>query len=305
VLKHLTLVDTDEHRAGTVGTAFGVKNRIQDYHEILGEVDGVIVATPHSSHHGIAMDFLREGAHVLCEKPLAVTAADAREMIAQAEQSGVTLSVNNTRRLYPSFKAVKKLILDGSFGKIRSITYLDGEDFSWPTVSGFFFDRQSSKGVLLDLGAHALDAICWWIGRKPDLISCRTDSFGGPEGAVSVKFQNESSQGEVRLSWLARLQNRYSIECEDAHISGGTKDWGKLTIRLGSEKPRIMEVESAGDSWRILSERMVDNFLGVIGGKCDPLVPAREVVESIRLIDESYAAAERFDMPWVDNIERI
>jgi predicted dehydrogenase len=301
----LTLVDTDEQRLEMVGNAFGTKKRIKDYHEILGEVDGAIVATPNSSHHRISIDFLRESSHVLCEKPLAVAATDAREMIAQAEQSGVTLSANNIRRLYPSFQAVKKLISEGSLGEVRSIVYLDGEDFSWPTVTGFFFDRQSSKGVLLDQGAHALDAICWWIGCKPDLISCRTDSFGGPEAAVAVRFKRGSTTGEVRLSWLARLRNRYSIECENGRILGGTRDWGKLTVGLGSEKPRIMEVDPTTESWRVLREKMVDNFLSVVAGKAEPLVPAREVVESLELIDESYAAAERFDMPWCDNVECI
>jgi predicted dehydrogenase len=301
----LTLVDTDEQRLSTVGNAFCTKKGIKDYHEILGEVDGAIVATPHSSHHRIAMDFLREGSHVLCEKPLAAVAPDAREMIAQAEKSGVTLSVNNIRRLYPSFNEVKRIISKGTLGEVSSIVYLDGEVFSWPTVTGFFFDRQSSKGVLLDHGAHALDAICWWIGCKPDLISCQTDSFGGPEAAVAVKFRRGSITGEVRLSWLARLRNRYSIECENGRILGGTRDWGKLTVVLGSGKPRIMEVDPTTESWRVLRERMVDNFLSVVAGKADPLVPAREVVESLELIDESYAAAERFEMAWCDNVECI
>ncbi len=308
LLKHLTLVDTNEQRLKTIQSTSGTRNCIKDYHEILGEVDGVIVATPHYSHHRIALDFLREGVHVLCEKPLAVTASDASEMIAQAARSGVTLSVNHIYRLYPSYKTVKKLVSGGSVGKIRSIIYVDGRDFTWPTVSGFYFDKQSSKGVLLDQGAHALDTICWWLGCKPDVISCRTDSFGGPEAAVSVRFQHESCIGEVTLSWLAKLRNCYWIECERGNVWGGTEDWGKLTIELDSTKPRTVEVDRTTDSERILEtlrEGMVDNFLNVIRGRAAPLVPAIEVLESIKLIDESYAAAERFSMPWYDNIERI
>jgi len=303
VFQQLILVDLDEQRLRTIQTNYGAKIGVKDYREILGHVDGVIVATPHFSHYSITMDFLREGAHVLCEKPLADSGRDVREMIAQAKASGVTLSVNNIFRLYPSFKRVKKLISDKSLGKIRSITYLDGEEFGWPTVSGFYFDKRYSKGVLLDKGAHALDTICWWIGCKPTLISCQTDSFGGPEAAVSVKFQHETLRGEVRLSWLAKLQNRYRIECESGYVSGGTQDWGRVSVGPGSGKPRIMEVDSTAHPEQILRETMVDNFLDVVCGKSDPLVPATEVVGSIDLIEESYAAAKRFDMPWCDNIE--
>jgi predicted dehydrogenase len=305
VLKQLILVDTNEERRRKVEVAFGAKRGIQDYSEILGEVDGVIVATPHWSHHQIAMDFLREHAHVLCEKPFALLFSDAREMIAQAERSSVTLSVNNILRLYPSYNTVKKLLSDESLGQIRSITYYDGEAFGWPTVSGFYFSKQSSKGVLLDQGAHAVDAVCWWMGCKPELISCQTDSFGGPEAAVSVKFRHGSCVGEVRLSWLAKLQNRYSLNCENGQIWGGTKDWGRFGLKLDSAEPRTVEVDSTTNYEPILRQRMVDNFLSVIEGRAEPLVPAEEVVQSIQFIDESYSAAERFSMPWCDNIECV
>jgi predicted dehydrogenase len=303
ILDQLVLVDNNEQRLSIIKTNFGVKKGFQDYHEILGEVDGVIVATPHSSHSRIAIDFLREGAHVLCEKPLAITASDAKDMIMQAERFGVTLSVNNVYRLYPSFRKVKELILDGSVGEVRSITYLHGHHFSWPTVSGFYFGNQSRKGVLLDQGAHALDAICWWVGCRPDLISCQTDSYGGPEAQVSLKFRHGSFVGEAMLSWLTPLLNRYEIDCERACISGGTEDWGHLTVRFGSAKPRELYVDGASDPDRVLREKVVDNFLDVIRGNADPLVPASEVVDSIQLIEESYAAAERFEMPWCDNVD--
>jgi predicted dehydrogenase len=151
---------------------------------------------------------------------------------------------------------------------------------------------------------HALDAICWWIG-KPDLVSCRTDSYGGPEAVASVKFQLKSCKGEVRVSWLAQLRNQYSIEADGGHIFGNTKDWRKLTLRLSSAEPKIIEVGPTGDFSKLTSDRMIDNFLDVISGDAEPLILGREVVESIELIDECYSAAERFSMPWCDRIEHI
>jgi len=305
VWKRLILVETNEERRRWISDEFGISGLTQDYHETLDKVDGVIIATPHYSHHPIAMDFLRQGVHVLCEKPLAVTAPDAKEMVAQAEKSGVTLSVNNFKRLFPSFIAVKRLISDGSIGNLRSITYYEGHEFhGWPTASGFYFDKQRSpKGALLDLGAHALDAVCWWMG-KPDLVSCRTDSFGGPEACASVKFRLKSCVGEVRLSWLANLQDLYTIQGDGGNICGGTRDSRSLTAKFGSAQPRLIEADQTTDSSKATDE-MIDNFLSVILEKAEPLIPAREVIESLELIDECYDAAERFSMPWTDNVECI
>jgi UDP-N-acetylglucosamine 3-dehydrogenase len=302
VLKRATLVDTNETRLRQISATYGTSCHTKDYREIIEKVDGVIIATPHFSHHSIAMDFLREGVHVLCEKPLAVTAPHAKEMLAQAEKSKVTLSVNNNRRLYPSYKKVKELLVDGSIGELRSISYFAGEDFrGWPTVSGFYFDRQQSpRGVLLDQGAHALDAICWWLGHKPDLVSCRTDSFGGPEAVAWTALRDRSCQIEVRLSWLAKLQNRYLIEGDRGTIFGGTEDWDRLKVTLGSAKPKTMTIDTPPG---LLSAQMVDNFLNVVSGSAEPLIPAKEVVDSIELIDQCYDAAERFTMPWCDKIE--
>ena len=302
VWKRLILVDTNEERLREVSAEFGVSGLTQDYHEILDKADGVIIATPHYSHHPIAMDFLRQGVHVLCEKPLAVTASDAKEMVAQAEQSGVTLSVNNLKRLFPSFMAVKRLISDGSIGNVHSITYHEGRAFrGWPTASGFYFDKERSpKGALLDLGAHALDVLCWWMG-KPDLVSCRTDSFGGPEACASVNFRLRSCLGEVKVSWLADLQDLYSIQGDGGNICGGTRDWRYLTARFGSGKPRRIDAGSP----KARGKRMIDNFLSVILEKAEPLIPGREVIDSLELIDECYDAAERFSMPWTENVERL
>ena len=306
VFKELALVDKDEGRLKEVSADFGISYLTQDYHEILDKIDGVIIATPHFSHHPIAMDFLQQGVHVLCEKPLAVTASYAKEMISQAEQSGVTLSVNNVKRLFPSFMAVKRLISDGSIGDVHSITYYEGYNFrGYPTSSGFYFDRQlSPKGVLLDRGAHALDAVCWWIG-KPDLVSCETDSFGGPEAAASVKFQLKSCTGEVRLSWLAEQQNLYSLKGDRGHICGNTNDWRRLSAKFGSAKPRPIEVDSKSDYSAVTSMRMIDNFLSVIREEAEPLIPAREVIESLEMIDECYHEAKRFSLPWIDNVEQL
>lgn len=301
VLERLVLVDSNEARAQKAACAFNVHNYVCDYHEILNEVDAAIIAVPHHLHYRISMDFLIKGVHVLCEKPLAVSSVEAKEMVAQAEKSGVTISVNNTRRLFPSYPKIKELVSAGTIGNLLSLKYFDGEDFRWPTASGFYFNSETSpKGVLLDRGAHVLDAICWWLGGKPKLLSCETDSFGGPEAVASIEFEHNNCSGQVRLSWLSKLQNTYKIIGELGVIEGGIEEWGKVTVTFRCGKTKKIKLESEEENYNDFGNRVVTNLLGVVSKGEKPIIPASEVIPSIELIEECYSIASRFNMPWYE-----
>jgi predicted dehydrogenase len=110
ILEHLVLVDTDLGRAKTIAERFHVGRVVPDYKEVVSLVDGAIIATPHHLHYGIAKDFLEKGVHVLCEKPLTETVAEARELVQLSDSNKGTLSVNLTRRLMPSSEKVKELL---------------------------------------------------------------------------------------------------------------------------------------------------------------------------------------------------
>lgn len=79
VLDKVVLVDTSVERLSGLSAKYGIHNTTQDYHSILNEVDGVIIAVPHHLHHRISMDFLAAGVPVLCEKPLAELPSEARD----------------------------------------------------------------------------------------------------------------------------------------------------------------------------------------------------------------------------------
>lgn len=304
ILERLILVDRNEGRAQAVASAFDVRDYLCDYHEILNEVDAAIVAVPHHLHHSVSMDFLVKGVHVLCEKPLAVTTVEAREMVAQAQESGVTLCVNNTRRLFPSFLKVKELLSTGAIGRPLSIKYFQGREFTWQAASEFRFNSKTSRtGVLIDEGAHVLDAICWWLGEKPKLICCENDSFGGIEAVTVVKFEHNQCFGEIKLSWLSKLQNRYIITGELGVIEGGVKDWRVVNVTSKPGAKKRMKLKCKEKNAHEFANRLVDNFLDVVGEGQKPLIPASDVIASIEWIEECYRAATRFSMPWYEALE--
>ena len=305
VFQQLILVDKDYERARLLAERSQIKNYCTDYGEIVNSVDGVIIALPHHLHHPVAKEFLNKRVHVLCEKPLAETGAEASELIKVAGENGVTIALNNTRRLFPVSGLVKQLLDDGQIGNVHTINYYEGGEFTWPTTSGFYFDSKLSKrGVLLDIGAHVFDVICWWLGGKPRVVSCENDSFGGCEAAASVLFEYRDCRGEVRLSRLSRLPNYFRIKGERGIIEGKVHDKKSVTLSTGPALGKRKRIQAGSSDSVDIADKLVSNFLDVLLNRGQPLIPASEVVGSIEFLDEAYRQAKRFSMPWY-NIEGV
>jgi predicted dehydrogenase len=299
VAKNLILVDRDQRRTDKLAAVLNIKNSTGDFHEILYEVDGVILALPIELHYSVSMEFLAKGIPVLCEKPLAESGDKAREMVDTARKAGAALCVNYFQRLIPSFAKVKQLISDGILGKLQNIEYFVGEKFDWPTVTGFYFNSSpSSRGVLRDRGAHVIDHICWWLGAKPELLSSFNDSFGGSDALAQVQFKHKSCFGEVRLSWLSQFPCRYFVKGDEASVEGEVYDYQNLVLATDAGSKKHIKLEAA-DKLSIAS-KIISNFLAVIGNNEKPLVQGSDVLNSVQFIDECYQKASRFPMPWYD-----
>jgi predicted dehydrogenase len=301
VRERAVLVDQDAARANALAGEFGIPTTATDYRDVLPTVQGAVIALPHHLHFPVALDCLGAGVHVLCEKPLAATAAEATQLVAASRRARVCLAVNQIRRLFPPSHAVRDLLRRGAIGPVRFIGYYDGTRYDWPTASGFAFGRRSGgRGVLFDIGAHVLDLICWWLGRAPRITDYVDDSFGGSEAVARVSFTDGDGRlrGEVHLSWLAKLQNGFRIEGDDGTITGSIFDWDRVELTSRSGRCTSIPLKASVRSISDIAPAIMRNFLAVIDGAAAPLVPGREVVPSIALIEECYARRRHFPMPW-------
>ena len=305
-VKSIVLVDSDMARARALAVNLPEARVAESHEQIWDDIDAAIVATPPWLHHRIAMPFLARGIHVLCEKPLAESAADARAMIEEARRSGAYLCVNHTRRAFPALRRVKELLDSGAVGECTAIEHTEGARFAWASASGWHFARTNgAKGVLSDVGAHVFDTICWWLDEKPTLISCSTDSFGGPEGVASVVLEHRACAINVKLSWLSRLSNTYRLVGTRGVIEGSIFDWRRLTINADGRGQRHVKVNSDANDYLGFGNVIIDNFLNTISGREAPLAPAAAVLPSLNLIEECYREASRMPMPWVETLPNL
>lgn len=296
----LILVDPNEDRLSRMAERFGALRTSRRHEEVCGDVGGAILAVPHHLHHQLALDFLRSGAHVLCEKPLATTAAEVDELLDAAHRADRILSVNNNRRLFPSMREVARLLHSGELGVPLELHFTIGEIFEWPAVEGAYFGPAANqRGVLLDIGAHVVDLVCWWLGRPLEVVSYEDDSLGGTEAVAELAFEAGECRGRVSLSWLSRLDNGYRVRCEEGVVGGGVYDLDRIWVEDAAGHRKDVQVKAHSRDRAGLAEDMLRNFVGVVDRSENPLVPAHEVAESIRVIDACYRTRERFDMPWL------
>lgn len=292
-----------ERRALLAGAHSGLELR-GALEEVTATIDGAIVAAPPLHHFAIASACLAAGAAVLCEKPLAASAAEGRELVDRAAQARRPLAVNNTRRLFPTSRYVAQTARAGRLGELRRIVYREGQPFDWPAATASYFRPDGPpRGVLLDRGAHVLDLVCWWIGGRPEVRQVETDSFGGPEAHARLALRHGACAIEVELSWLYKLPNRYALEGAAGGLRGEVYDWRNLEERAGGGPWRHARIARRPGLFPEYAERLVGNFLATIAGEAPPLVAGGDVLDSLVLLDECYERARHFEMGWYRRLE--
>lgn len=167
------LYDSNRDRAEALVAQFG--GQVFDSLESLlacKEIDAISVCTSNDTHAQIAIQAMRAGKHVLCEKPMAMNVAEAEAMVKTAQETGRQLMIGQNQRLAPAHQLVKKLLTSGKLGEILSFqaTFAHGGPEGWlkekTTKSIWFFDKKKlPAGVLADLGIHKIDLICWFFRR--------------------------------------------------------------------------------------------------------------------------------------------
>ena len=155
-----------------------------DYRELLAAetLDVAIIATPTFLHKETVLAALATGAHVLCEKPIALNSGDAREMVAAAQAAGRTLMVGHVIRFWPEYVLVKEMIDSGQFGHVRSAVFRRTGGVPTWGWEDWFLDSDRSGHAAIDLHVHDVDAVQWFFGQP---ASVTASGVFEPDGGCS------------------------------------------------------------------------------------------------------------------------
>ncbi|MGH2968746.1 MAG: Gfo/Idh/MocA family protein, partial [Solirubrobacteraceae bacterium] len=158
------------------GEQFAIPHRHASYEDLVADpdVEAVYVATPHQLHFANAMLTLGAGKHVLVEKPLAINAAEALELVQTARTAGLFLMEGMWTRFVPHIAEIRRLLADGALGQIVTVTADHGQWFAADPTHRLFAPELGG-GALLDLGIYPVAFASMVLGR-PDRIVALIDS---------------------------------------------------------------------------------------------------------------------------------
>jgi len=165
----VALCDLDEARAREVAARYGGPAVYTDYRDLLARDDiaAVSIATPDFAHREIAVAAAAAGKHLLVEKPLATTRADAAAILQAADQAGVKLMVDFHNRVNPAFLAARQAVQNGELGRLRYIyarlsntTFVPTQMLPWAGKSS----------ALWFLASHTCDMSCWLLQDRPKRV---------------------------------------------------------------------------------------------------------------------------------------
>ncbi len=218
------LYDLDAERARTVGWEAGAPD--MDFQTLLDASDAVIVAAPAEAHHALAAAALRAGKHVLVEKPIAATLAQADELAAIAAERRLVLQVGHLERFSAAFGAVS--------GQLGAPLYIEAARI------GPFKQRGTDVSVILDLMIHDLDLVLSLVAspiESVDAVGAAVASEHADIANARIRFANGAVATITASRVAARTERRMRLFAQDGYLAVDFANRQLTVIARGRGKP--------------------------------------------------------------------
>ena len=301
--------DLHAGRARNAAKQFGVPNVFEDHRDLLAAevVDAVTVCTPNNTHMPITLDALKVGKDVLCEKPLAMSAQQARRMVAAAKSGKRVLMAAQSARYSGSSQFVKRLADAGKLGEIyygKAIWFRrDGIPRGW-----FQDKKQSGGGPLIDLGVHAIDLL-WWLMGRPRPVSAYGVTFdhlgttGQGMGGWGIGFNPGKFSVEDLVGAIVRFEDGRAISVDiswAAHTSDlywlrllGTKGGAQVDpeVVIYQTEGGVKHETAAHPSEQNAYAAETQHFADCVRRREEPISPGSQAVVVMEMLDAIRAAA--------------
>ena len=299
------LIDSDVGRARSLAEQFHVDCQVaSSYNPTLHQVDALINALPNNLHTPLNLEALNAGVHLLCEKPLSTSTADARLCCELAQKKSLVLAVGMNRRFLEGHRLLPIVLEEGSLGALVDYDWSNGGVFDWKSASGFYFSRAlAGGGALIDFAVHLLDSLIDLFGPVIQFDYQDDDWGSGIEANAILDLEHQGQfglvKGRVRVSRTYPLSNRLLIRGNkaQAEIPSDAPDTVVICRQAGSM--RLTETLRSSDFQNTSTfYRQLDNFVESIRGNQKLKSDGWQALRVIELIEQCYANRRRIPEPW-------
>ncbi|WP_415379448.1 Gfo/Idh/MocA family protein [Halosimplex sp. TS25] len=310
--------DLDADAAETFADDHDVPETYEDPATMVddGDIDAVSVCTPSGTHADVTTSVADAGAHVLCEKPLDVTAERVDRMIAACEDADVTLAGVFQRRFEPGLRRAKRAVDDGEIGR----PVLGDTHVKWFRPQFYYDDaawrgtREMDGGAFMNQGIHSLDALQWIMGGvesvQAEMDALDRDLECEDTGALVLRFEN-GAVGTVAVTTATKGgTDRTEINGTEGTIALDETDITDFQVGTGEESRFHAETEQQtveGDPHHAGANHtgVVQDFVTAVREGREPEVPGREARTAVDIILAAYRSSETGDRVPLDAVRGV
>lgn len=287
-----------------------------------GLCDAVLIETPHYHHPEIAMECLKRGVHVLCDKPAGVYTAQVKEMNRAAAKSRALFGMMFNQRTNCVYRKMRDIIASGEIGRLQRVVWVITHWFR----SQRYYDTGSWRatwngeggGVLINQCPHQLDLVEWVVGERPSAVRgfCSygkwhdieveddvTAYFEYASGATGVFVTTTGEAPGVNRFEISGTKGRLVCEVEKLYFYKNAQD--SLTFSQTTEKvfgtPEVVVEEPETDGKNPQHAGIINNFAAAILGHGSLFVRGEEGIHSVELMNaielSGWNGGERMELP--------
>ena len=320
-----TVIERAEKAAKEYGTADALVT--EDYKALLAreDIDVIHVLTPNISHSYITVDALEAGKHVMCEKPMAINYAEAKEMLDAAQRTGKKLTIGYQNRFRSDSLATYDACSKGELGDIYFAKAHAIRRKGVPTWGVFPDKSKQGGGPLIDIGTHALDLTLWYMNNyKPKSVLGSTyqklkdnpmanmfgpwnpDTFETEDSAFGLIKMENGATIFLEAAWALNMINPKEAQVTLCGTEGGAEMFGKAFIDQGYvvfNKAAHNQLEQTqpsdaggvfGFEGATLEQRDAEakQWVDAILNDTDPMVKPEQAIVVTQILEAIYKSAE-------------
>ncbi|MCM3781684.1 Gfo/Idh/MocA family oxidoreductase [Neobacillus mesonae] len=292
------IASRDQAKAEEAAVALNIKNAYGSYEELLAadDIDAVYIPLPNHLHMEWTIKAAEAGKHILCEKPIALTAEEAERMVLTCEKAGVHLAEAFMYRHHPRYQMIKDVIASGEIGTVRGI-HANFTFNSGSSTENIRFNKEMGGGSIYDVGCYPISVARLLTELEPEAVTAQ--SFFSPKhGDVDmmtsgfIEFPNDVSLIFDCGMWAA-YRNRLevlgtdgTIEVPSAFVCSSDSEAGFIVNgKLGKREIDVPVINHYST--------MVDDFADVVFGRKAPKFAPSDAVRNMRVVESTLISATK------------